>query len=65
MKTRIWTVTVENLDTKRMYTVCVETETNYRAAARVKALDRVYDMPGMTWQSNLIVVTCMLSRRAA
>jgi len=59
MKT--WEVVVKDLGTGERYLVTVETETNYRAAAKVRALDIVYGMPGMTWQANLIVTACMRS----
>ncbi len=59
MKT--WTVVVKDQGTGERYAVTVETETNYRAAAKVRALDIVYGMPGMTWEANLFVTACMRS----
>ncbi len=58
-KPRQWTVVVKDLGTGERYLVSVATETNYRAAAKVKALDIVYALPGMTWQANLFVTACM------
>ena len=57
-----WTVTVEDLDIRRFYTVRVETATNRQAGARVRALDTAYALPGLTWQSNLIVTSCVRMR---
>ncbi len=62
MKT--WEVVVKDLGTGERYLVTVETETNYRAAAKVRALDIVYGMPGMTWQANRAACTALSGRNA-
>ena len=50
-----WTATVKNLSTGAEWTTTVKTETNYRAAAKVRALGTMYS--GLDWQTNLVVTS--------
>ncbi len=50
-----WTATIKNLSTGVEWTVSVTTETNYRAAAKVRALGTMYS--GLDWKTNLVVTS--------